>query len=226
MLPKTRHDPYQQVWEAFQQSRSTDDGRHDTPHWRAHDGPFAACVIRVPDQVLKPALTVLRDDLAGVQGARIHPDHFLHIMLQELGFMADHPGRPDEITQARVEEFAFAATTPLSSIAPFTVALGGANSFQDAVFLEIDRGELLNQIHERLFDLAAVPHVPAYPYLAHCTIAHYDGSVSPREARSVLETWRANILGQFTVTEIEIVTIDPGETYPELQNYAVIPLAT
>ncbi|MBA3449773.1 MAG: 2'-5' RNA ligase family protein, partial [Chloroflexia bacterium] len=170
-------------------------------------------------------LSTVRDELLGLQGARLHPDHFLHIMLQELGFVVDHPTRSDEIAPARLEEFALAATSPVSDVQPFPVALGGVNSFQDAVFLEIGQNEPLNQIHERLFDLAAVPHIPSYPFLAHCTIAHYDGSVSPQAARTVIESWRAALLGQFTATEIEIVTMDPGSAYPELQTYAAIPFA-
>ena len=55
---------YERVWDAFRRSQSTADGRHDTPHWRAHDGPYAACVVRVPAEALQPNLTVLRAQLA------------------------------------------------------------------------------------------------------------------------------------------------------------------
>lgn len=224
MQPREQLDPYQRVWDAFQRSDSTGDGRHDTPHWRAHSGPYAACIVRVPVTVFQPNLGTLRRELEGVTGTRLHPDHFLHIMLQELGFVVDPPRRPDEISAARLEEFAQAATEPISGVAPFSIVLGGANSFQDAVFLDVLGGDSLGLIHERLFDLAAVPHVPAYPYLPHCTIAHYDGSTSPWEAVAVLKPRRFEVFGEFTVTEIEIVTLDPEETYSELRSYAAIPL--
>jgi len=226
LQPKRNVDPYQQIWDAFQQSETTSDGRHDTPYWRAQTGPYSACVVRVPGQVLEPGLSRVRGDLSRLLGTRIHPDHFLHIMLQELGFVVDQPRRPDEISAARLEEFAHAAAEPVSRIAPFPVALGGVNTFQDAVFLEVRSAEPLAQIHERLFDLAAVPHVPTFPYLPHCTIAHYDGNVSPREAMRILDPWRNDVCGEFMVAEIEIVTIDPAESYPELESFAVIPLAT
>lgn len=224
MQPDNPRDAYQRVWDAFQRSETTDDGRHDTPHWRAHAGPYAFCVVRIPTELLQPRLNALRGDLARLHGLRLHPDHFLHITLQELGFVVAAPGQADEISVARLEEFAQAAAGSISSLAPFDIAIRGANSFQDAVFLDIGRGERLTLMHERLFELAAIPAVPAYAFLPHCTIAHYDGGTSPRDAVSVLATWRNETLGEFTVAEVEIVTLDPRDAYPELQSYAVIPL--
>ena len=217
---------FQRVWEAFQQSQTTLDGRHDTPHWRAHVGPYAACIVRVPAEALQPSLTILRGTLTELQGVRPHPDHFLHIMLQELGFVVEFPRQPDEISEARLEEFAQTVIEPISSTRAFLVALGGVNSFQDAVFLEVRYGAGIARLHERLFDLAALPTVPSYSYLPHCTIAHYDGSTPPSEAQSRLAPWRNEVFGEFAVTEAEIVTLDPREPYPELATYAAIPFGS
>jgi RNA 2',3'-cyclic 3'-phosphodiesterase len=214
---------FQRVWEAFQRSESTVDGRHDTAHWRAHDTPYAACIVRVPAEALQPNLAVLRSMLAELRGVRLHPDHFLHIMLQELGFVAETPRHSDEISAARLEEFAQTIVEPISSTRAFSVALGGANSFQDAVFLDVRGGGRLARLHERLFDLAAMPTAPSYSYLPHCTIAHYDGSTPQDEALSVLAQWRNEVFGEFAITEAEIVTLDPHVTYPELATYAAIP---
>lgn len=215
---------FQRVWEAFQQSESTVDGRHDTAHWRAHDGPYAACIVRVPAEALQPNLGVLRGKLAELGGVRLHPDHFLHIMLQELGFVAESPRQRDEISAARLEEFAQTVVEPISSTRAFSVALGGANSFQDAAFLEVRGGGRLARLHDRLFDLAAMPTVPSYSYLPHCTIAHYDGTTPHDAAQSALAPWRNEVFGEFSITEAEIVTLDPDEAYPELETYAAIPL--
>jgi 2'-5' RNA ligase len=214
---------YQRVWDSFQQSGSTEDGRHDTARWTAQSGPYAACVIRVPAEALQPKLATLREKLTGVPGVRLHPDHFLHVMLQELGFVVDLPRRPDELSPARLEEFAQAATTPIAGMAAFSTHLGGANSFQDAVFLDVGAGRPLLGLHERLFDLAAIPTAPTYPYLPHCTIAHYDGTTPHEDARALIGDWRNVIFGQFAITEAEIVTLDTREPYPELTTYAVVP---
>ena len=214
---------YERVWDAFQRSQSTADGRHDTPYWRAHDGPYAACVARVPADTLQPQLTVLRQQLADLPGVRLHPDHFLHIMLQELGFVVATPRQPDEISEARLEEFAQSIVELIASMRSLPVTVGGVNTFQDAVFLEIRGGGPLSRLHERLFDLAALPSLPSYSYLPHCTIAHYDGTTPQDEARSVIARWRNEVLGEFAITEAEIVTLEPIEPYPELRTYAAIP---
>jgi RNA 2',3'-cyclic 3'-phosphodiesterase len=214
---------YERVWDAFQRSHSTADGRHDTPHWRAHSGPYAACVVRVPAEALQPNLTDLRRELADLQGVRLHPDHFLHIMLQELGFVVATPRQPDEISEARLEEFAQSIVDPIASMRALPVTLGGVNTFQDAVFLEVRRGDPLSRLHERLFDLAAMATLPSYSYLPHCTIAHYDGTTPHDEALSLIARWRKGVLGAFAITEAEIVTLEPKEPYPELTTYAVIP---
>ena len=214
---------YERVWDAFQRNQSTADGRHDTPYWRAHDGPYAACVARIPAEALQPHLTVLRQQLANLRGVRLHPDHFLHIMLQELGFVVATPRQPDEISESRLEEFAQSIVELIASMRALPVTLGGVNTFQDAVFLEVRGGGPLSRLHERLFDLAALPSLPSYSYLPHCTIAHYDGTTPHEEARSLIDRWRNEFLGDFTITEAEIVTLEPNEPYPELRTYAAIP---
>jgi RNA 2',3'-cyclic 3'-phosphodiesterase len=214
---------YERVWEAFQRSHATADGRHDTAHWREHSGPYAACVVRVPAEALQPHLTELRRQLADLQGVRLHPDHFLHIMLQELGFVVETPRQLDEISENRLEEFAQSIVEPIATMRPLPVTLGGVNTFQDAVFLEVRGGSSLARLHERLFDLAALPMLPSYSYLPHSTIAHYDGTTPHDEALSLIAPWRKELLGAFTVAEAEIVTLDQREPYPELTTYAVIP---
>lgn len=217
---------YARVWDAFTASATTADGRHDTSQWRARNGPYALCVIRVAADVLQPALDRFRHGLAGLAGVRLHPDHFLHVTIQELGFVVDAPNRSDEISPARLEEFALAAVDPISTIRSFPFLLGGGNSFQDAAFLEIRRASPLTWLHERLFEIAAVAQPPAYAYLPHCTVAHYDGTTSPPAATAVIQPWRDTIFGECMAAEVEVVTIDPTRPYPELESYAAIPLAS
>lgn len=215
---------YRRIWEAFTRAPGTADGRHDTPRWRGSSGPYAACVVRVPAAVLQPHLEDVRDRLQDLPEVRLHPDHFLHIMLQELGFVVPHPSRPDEISRDRLEEFAQSAVEPVSISAPFKIALGPVNAFEDAVFLETGGGARLTRLHNRLFELAAIPTEPDYPYLGHCTVAHFTGVSSTASAVAAISPFRSAPLGTLQITEVEIVTMDPSEPYPELETYAVIPL--
>ena len=215
---------YRRVWDAFSRAPGTADGRHDTPRWRGSNGPYAACIVRVPAEVLQPQLSEVRESLQVLSEIRLHPDWFLHIMLQELGFVVPHPSRSDEISEGRLEEFAQSAIDPVSSSAPFQIDLGPVNAFEDAVFLETGGGARLSKLHSRLFELAAIPSEPDFPFLPHCTVAHFTGVSSTANAVAAISPFRTASLGTLQITEVEIVTMNAAEPYPALESYAVIPL--
>src|SRR5687767_13287975 len=109
MWMANRADAYRRIWDAFGSAARVADGRHDTPSWRGHGGPFACCCVRVPALALQPDLDGVRLVLGGLPWVRLHPDGFLHVMLQELGFVVDSPRGDDEIAPARLEELAASA---------------------------------------------------------------------------------------------------------------------
>lgn len=217
-------EAYRRVWQTFRTFSAVADGRHDTPDWRAHDGVYALCGIRVPAASLQPALDQCRRALAPFPFARIHPDHFLHLTLQELGFVTVASDRSDEITPARLDELAALAAAATAPLPPFELRLGGVNSFQDAAFLDVhDRG-LCAHMHHRLNDIAAVPKASRFAYLPHSTIAHYTGESPIDDLPAALAPWRDTIFGAVPVRRIEILTFRLDEPYPPPRPYAVIPL--
>lgn len=215
---------YKEIWTAFGYYEATADGRHDTAEWQRAPGAFAICLIRVPALLLQPSFDELRARLASFDCVRPHPDHFLHITLQELGFIAANPQRPEEITEARVEEFVTAAGAALATAVPFDVRLGGVNSFQDAPFLDVhDRGQC-SRMHARLRELAAVPTQPRYAYVPHMTVGHYTGETPTAPLQEALAGLRDRRFGSFTVHEVEVVTLDVAGPYSEFVPLATIPL--
>lgn len=220
-----QEEAFPKVWESFRELDTLTDGRHDTPAWRSHVGVFAVCLIRVPSVALEPELDELRGAMAALPAVRLHPDHFLHISLQELGFVSDRPQQADEISPAELEEFVSLAAAPIGERPPFTVTLGGANSFHDAPFLEVHDEEHSSRIHQRLFEIAAGRRSTRYPYLPHVTVGHYTASTPAAPMIDALAPWRTARFGRFDVTQVEIATIATDEPYPELQPYAVFPLA-
>ena len=217
-------EAYRRVWQRFRTFERLADGRHDTADWRSHEGVYAVCVVRVPSAAIRPAVDPCRAALAGYPFVRVHPDHFLHVSLQELGFVCDQPGRPDEITPARLEEFATAAAGPIAEHEPFEIALGGVNSFQDAVFLDVHDDGHCTRLHSRLFELAAIARSPCFAYLPHTTIAHFTAEAPSDGLAATLARWRDVRFGSFRVRDVEIVTLRVDEPYPSLEPYAVIPL--
>jgi len=216
-------EAFRRVWQTFRSFQTLADGRHDTVDWRSHDGVYAVCAVRVPAEKLQPTLEECRAAVGRFPFARIHPDHFLHITLQELGFVCDRPNRVDEIAPARLEEFAAAAADAIGDWPPFTIHLGGVNSYQDAAFLDVhDRGRCA-ELHLRLNEVAAVPHLSRFAYLPHSTIAHYTAAVPSAGLAGALAPWRDVRFGSFSVTAVEIVTLRVEEPYPALEPYAIIP---
>jgi 2'-5' RNA ligase len=217
-------EAFRRVWQTFRTFDRVADGRHDTADWRSNTGDYAVCIVRIPPGAIAAELEPVRKVLAVRPFVRIHPDHFLHITLQELGFLCDRPGRADEISPARLDEFVEAAARPVALTRPFEIDLGGINSFQDAAFLDIHDHGHCAKLHARLHELAAVPHMARYGYLPHSTIAHYTADRPIDGLAGALAPWRDTLFATFRVTQVEVVTLHRDETYPSLEPYAVIPL--
>jgi len=224
MADRDQQEAYERIWNAFLRSACLADGRHDTAAWRSRAGPFAMCVIRVPAPSLAGLLDSCQQSLAHCPNVRVHPADFLHITLQELGFVCDRPGALDEITPARLDEFAQSAVGPIADRDPFTITFAGVNSFQDAAFLEVDDGGACAALHARLFELAAIPRSPRFAYLPHAKIAHYTADAPAAAVQAALAPFHQARFGAFDVTQVEIVTLDVNEAYPPLRPYAIIPL--
>ncbi|MCC6313421.1 MAG: 2'-5' RNA ligase family protein [Thermomicrobiales bacterium] len=215
---------YRRIWQTFRTYTHVVDGRHDNPDWRSRSGSFVMAIIRVPVDVLRvDQLARCRAELAAFPFVRVHPDAFLHVTLQELGFLVETPQRPDEISPLRLEEFTAAAAEAVAERRPFEIGLGGVNSFQDAAFLEVRDDGACAPIHQRLFELAAIPRAPRFAYLPLVTLAHYTAEAPTLRLAETLQHWRDADFGSFPVQEIEIVTLRVDESYPELESYAIVP---
>ncbi|HEU0114640.1 MAG TPA: 2'-5' RNA ligase family protein, partial [Thermomicrobiales bacterium] len=207
MADRDQQEAYERIWDAFRQMPCLADGRHDTAAWRAHTGPFAMCIIRLPAAARRARLAACQAALARCPHVRVHPHDFLHITLQELGFVCDKPNALDEISPARLDEFAQSAVGSIAEREPFRIALGGVNSFQDAAFLEVRDGGACAALHARLFDLAAIPRQPRFSFLPHATIAHYTADASAALVQAALTPFHDAAFGAFEVNQIEIVTL-------------------
>lgn len=176
------------------------------------------CCVRIPRDALSQELEHLRSALAPFPFIRLHPDDFLHIPVQELGFLTDVPDQRDELTQERLGEFITMAERPVDDFPRFTITLGGANSFIDAAFLDVHDGGWLSRIHRRLLDFVVIPPDTHFPYLPHATIAHYTKSAPIGNLPAVLAEWRDQAFGAFEVARVEIVLLRTSEPYPELET--------
>lgn len=223
---RRRDAAYRRLWQAFTRYPTLADGRHDDETWRSHDGRFAGCLIRVPASQLQPELDRLRSALDHPAEIRLHPDHFLHIMIQEIGFVCRSASRPDELTIERFDEVSSALMSALDDIESFDITIGAANSFEDAAFLEVHDLGGSEAIHRRLREVAAVPIIPRYAFLPHVTMAHYLGNFDSLPVVKALQDFRDVQFGTFRVSEVEIITMRVDVDYSPLYTTRKLKLKT
>jgi 2'-5' RNA ligase len=180
----------------------------------------------LPASALQPELDRLRHAIGQEGRARLHPDHFLHIMVQEIGFVTRKPAKQDELSIERFEELSAAFASALHDLSAFEISIANANSFEDAAFLEVHDGGNCEAIHSRLREVAAVPLIPRYAYLPHVTISHYLGVYDSLETVKALQQFRRTQFGSFPVSEVEIVTMRVDIDYPPIHTSRKIELRT
>jgi 2'-5' RNA ligase len=219
-------ESYRRIWQNLRTIYEVSDGRHDTEEWRSHDGHFAMCCVRVPEGALGPEFLDLQQAIGSFPFVRLHPSAFLHIPVQEIGFVVEAPSRRNELSRSQLQEFISSSERPLLDFPRFPILLGPVNSFADAAFLDVHDLGWLSRVHRRVIDFATVPPSTRLPYLPHVTIAHYTGSASAANLAGVLADWRDLMLGEFEVEEIDVVMIDTQETFPELEVVHTFKLGT
>lgn len=221
-----QEESYRRIWQNLRTISETNDGRHDGEMWHAHQGRFALCCLRVPPDAFGPALDELRAALTQFPFVRLHPDSFLHIPLQEIGYLVEDPVSRDELSQTQLEEFIALAERPLLDFPEFSIELGPVNSFADATFLDVHDNGWLSRIHRRLMDFSTVPPSTRYAYVPHLTIAHYDRVAPIGNLPGVLAEWRDQLLGSFIARHVDVVLLDTREAFPPFELAHSFPLGT
>jgi 2'-5' RNA ligase len=214
---KRQDATFAQLWRNFESAGSVLDGRHEVGSWPEDSGQFAACVVRIEPDCLNDEYEVFEGVLEEIDLARVHPRHFLHIMIQELGLVVDEADGRHQISRERLDEFAGSAHAAVAGATPFELYLGGPNAFRDAVILEVHDGGVLSRLHKRLHELAAVPTKSPYAYLPHLTVAHFIRNAPSFGVVDAIRPWRDRLYGHMTVEAVDIVLIDVAEIYPRFE---------
>ena len=223
-IPAEQNRSFDGVWQRFTELDRIEDGRHDSESWSSRTGEYILCCVRVPTTALSPVYQELRAALSGHDSVRLHPPEFLHITVQEIGFVVDQPTRRDEFTQARLDEFLGYVEAPISDFNRFTVELSSVNSFSDAAFLNVRDNGWLSRIHFRMRDFVIFPPNKHFPYLPIMTFAHYTKTAPASELLELLVPFREVAIGSFQVSEIDVVRLRVNEPYPELRIEKTIQL--
>jgi RNA 2',3'-cyclic 3'-phosphodiesterase len=217
-------DGYEEVWERFVRERRLEFGGHTDPGWREGHALSASFVIPVEPSRFRERLEPLRDVLCPFPFVSPHPDHFMHITLVLLGFLAKEPEEGNEVSRERLGEMEECARLVLSAFPAFTVRLANLNAFPGAAFVEVHDAGMLGRLREVLCDCCGLKKPSGPP---HMTLAYFhapDGAQAPEELVSAIASYREWDVGELTVESVEMTVLDLRLDYPEPETLAKIPL--
>jgi RNA 2',3'-cyclic 3'-phosphodiesterase len=216
--------PYAEVWERFVRERRLEFGGHTDPAWRGGHSLSASFVIPVEASRFRERLEPLRDALRPFPFASLHPDHFLHITLVPLGFLAEKPESEGEVSRERLEEVEVRARRTLSSFPAFAVRLANLNAFPGAAFVEVHDGGRLGELRAALSEGCGLK-MPSGP--PHLTLAYFhapDGAPAPEELVSAIARYRDWAIGELAIERVTLTLLDLRVDYPEPEVVAEIAL--
>ena len=215
---------YAEVWERFVCERRLEFGGHTDPAWRDGHALSASLVVPVEASRFRERLEPLRDALRLFPFVSLHPDHFLHITLIFLGFLAERPESEQEISRERLEEIEGSARRTLSGYPAFAVRLANLNAFPGAAFIEVHDGGRLDELRAALSEGCGLkkPHGPP-----HLTLAYFhapEGAPAPDELVSAIAHYRDWPVGDLLVETVHLTLLDLRTDYPEPEVIAEVPL--
>lgn len=183
-----------------------------------------AMLVPIEATPLLERLAPLREDLDAFPFVSVHPDHFLHITVLILGFLSETPEDDKEMPPRKLAGIEHKARHALSDFPPFTVKLENLNAFPAAAFVEVHDDGMLEELRETLRSGCGlkVPHGPP-----HLTIAYFeapDDSPLPQALVRRIERYRDWYVGETTVRNIHVASLNLTSRYPRLETLAEIPL--
>lgn len=215
---------YERVWEQFVSEEKLEHGGHTDPEWRDGHEISVAMLVPVEAAPLLERLAPLREELDAFPFVSVHPDHFLHITVLILGFLSETPRDDKEISPRKLTSIEHDARQALADFPPFTVKLENLNAFPAAAFVEVHDGGMLEELREALRSGCGLK-VPKGP--PHLTIAYFeapDDSSLPQALVRRIERYRTWYVGEATVRNIHIASLNLTSRYPRLETLAEIPL--
>lgn len=197
--------------------------------WTRGRAQYLTFHVRPADAAVRDHLARVVERLAGIPGVEPHPDWYWHITVKGAGFQVIKRTHEDDVLRQDVPRIAGKARSLLSREGAFEAQLGLANSFADAVFVEVwDEGRL-RDLNARL--LADVPEIAGYPidgasYLPHVSVARFTSGEGIDELKSALSALRSEGPGpSFSIRRLEFVKVWLSEEPPEFDVLSTYPLA-
>jgi 2'-5' RNA ligase len=185
--------------------------------WAKGRSLFYAFMLLIKDPRLVRRIEVIQERLRPFPFVSLPPAHFLHVTLKPLGYWDETKSWDDSLDQDDLGRWVEQAATTAVNQRPFTVKLGGVNSWANSAFVEIydlqgGLSALLEALDARFIETGRlrVPHV---------TVGYYTARAPARALVEVLSTLRSFEVGELQVGSFELVSAEASEglTYQPLE---------
>lgn len=152
----------------------------DFPEWRRGRERYGVWLIDVDVAAISQRVQLARDHLHSLLSPHQRP---AHITLFVCGFWVDQARLDDDFDPSMLA--AQLRTLNAVSIAPFTLTIGGLDSFDSAAFLHIsDTEEQLESLRETLAN--SCQEIRQAPYMPHLTVGLYRDRFDKRDVAQQL----------------------------------------
>ena len=208
------------IWSEFvRRERSLGARRLDYPEWHKGRPRYHLWAI---DADTEPVNERLRLHRTRLHDYLVQPDaRQAHITVAVSGFLSPETLHDDDITPELVELQALRVRA--LSLPPFTLHVGGANSFASAPFLEVaDPEGALTRIRHALTPDGREFRTTAY--VPHVTIGIYNGDHAVAQLAALLAADRADAIA-VDVTAIGLYSYEASHIGSPLRLERTIPLA-
>jgi hypothetical protein len=140
--------------------------------------------LTLPGPAVQAEATAVQQGLAGIEGLRPNPTHWLHVSLG--------PGREDDLDRVRER---------LRDFGSFNVAYGPATCFHEALVLEVHS--------DRMTDLARTidPERDLLLFLPHVSVAYVAGTPEPGPSREKLIQLRDRPPVRERISEVQLCVV-------------------
>jgi hypothetical protein len=140
--------------------------------------------LALPGPAVQAEVTAVQQTLAGIEGLRLTPTHWLHVSLGR--------GREDDLDQVRER---------LRDFGSFNAEYGPANCFHEALVLEVHS--------DRMKDLAGAidPERDLKLFLPHASVAYVAGTPEPGPSREKLIPLRNRQPVRERISEVQLCVV-------------------
>lgn len=215
---------YEEVWESFVSQRRLEFGGHRDPQWSTGHELSASFVIPVDVSRFSEGLRTVRQDLEMEPYVSLHPDHFMHVTLLLLGFLAPEPEASGEVSEEQLLRLGDEARRSLEGFAPFPVELANVNAFPGAVFIEVHDGGEISRLRDALCSGCGLKRPPGPPHLTLAYIQAPDDTPAPNSLVSAIGRYRDWPFGSLEIDHVALSILNIRDDYPEPRIIREIPL--